>query len=311
MRRTVTENPYDVLGVKPDASDKEIKSAYRKLAKELHPDLHPGDAGAEEKFKAISGAYGLLSDPEKRARFDRGEIDASGAEKPQQQYYRSYGDAGPEHPYYSTGGFEDFGNESDLFSELFRHARSHGPGAGAARGPHRGADAQYQLQIDFLEAALGAAKRITLPDGEVLDVKVPVGIKDGQKIRLKGKGYPGFNDGPAGDAYVKIDVRPHRQFKRKGENILLTVPITLDEAVLGAKIDIPTIKGKVTMTIPPGSKGGKTLRLKGKGVKSGDQLVTLEIQMPEVIDEDLRKFMQDWKKSHAYKVRGDLEGVAS
>jgi DnaJ-class molecular chaperone len=305
----VTENPYDVLGVKPTASDKEIKSAYRKLAKELHPDLHPGDSSAEEKFKAISGAYGLLGDSDKRARFDRGEIDASGAEKPQQQYYRSYGDTGPEHHYYSTGGFEDFGNESDLFSELFRHARSRSSGPGAASGPHRGADAQYQLQIDFMEAVLGAAKRITLPDGEVLDVKVPVGIKDGQKIRLKGKGYPGFDSGPTGDAYVRIAIRPHRQFKRKGQDILLTVPITLDEAILGGKVDIPTIKGKVTMTIPPGSKGGKTLRLKGKGVKSGDQLVTLEVQMPEVIDDDLKKFMQDWKKSHAYEVRGDLEGV--
>lgn len=309
MIRKVTENPYDVLGVKPEASDKEIKSAYRKLAKELHPDLHPGDSSAEEKFKAISGAYGLLGDPEKRARFDRGEIDASGAEKPQQQYYRSYGEAGPEHHYYSTGGFEDFGDESDLFSELFRHARRQGPGAGAAHGPHRGPDANYQLQVEFLEAALGSAKRITLPDGAVLDVKVPVGIKDGQKIRLKGKGYPGFNNGPSGDAYVKIDVRPHRQFKRKGQNILLTVPITLDEAILGAKVEVPTIQGKVTMSVPAGSKNGATLRLKGKGVKAGDQLVTLEIQMPEKIDDDLRGFMEDWRKSHAYSVRQDLEGV--
>lgn len=307
----MTDNPYDVLGVKSEATNKEIKSAYRRLAKELHPDLHPGDADAEEKFKAVSSAYGVLGDPEKRARFDKGEIDATGAEKPQQQYYRDYGNTGPEHPYYSADGFQDFGDENDLFSELFRHARAQSSGPGRGGGPQRGSDAQYHLKVEFLDAARGAKQRITLPNGSNIDVKIPTGIKDGQKIRLKGKGHPGFNNGPNGDAYVRVQVMPHNLFKRQGQDILLTVPITLDEAVLGGKITVPTINGKVTMTIPPGTNTGQTLRLKGKGVNKGDQRVTLEVALPEEIDDELKAFMRDWQKSHAYSVRQELEGVGT
>ena len=312
----MSDNPYDLLGVKANASEKEIKAAYRKLAKELHPDLNPGDAKAEERFKAIASAYDLLSDKEQRARFDRGEIDASGKEKPQQQYYRSYAGAGPETQYYTSEGFGDFGDESDLFSELFRRARA-GSGArgGAAQGPIRGGDVQYQLKVDFLEAARGAKRRITMPDGSTLDVSVPAGIRDGQNIRLKGKGSPGFNRGPNGDAYVKIEVAPHRIFKRDGRDISLEVPISLDEAVLGAKIAVPTIHGKVNLTVPAGASSGQTLRLKGKGISgskgaaAGDQLVRLKIVLPKKIDSELQAFMQDWQKKNGYPVRQDLEGV--
>ncbi|MCF8467817.1 MAG: DnaJ domain-containing protein [Sneathiella sp.] len=312
----MSENPYDLLGVKANAPDKEIKAAYRKLAKELHPDLNPGDAKAEERFKAISSAYSLLSDKEQRARFDRGEIDASGKEKPQQQYYRSYADAGPETHYYSSEGFSDFGDESDLFSELFRRAQAGGKADGrSAHGPRRGEDVRYQLKVDFLDAVLGAKKRIMMPDRSALDITVPAGIRDGQTIRLKGKGSPGFNKGPNGDAYVKIEVAPHRIFKREGHDILLDVPITLDEAVLGAKIEVPTIHGKVSLSVPAGASSGQVLRLKGKGISgakaaaAGDQLVRLKITLPKEIDPELQAFMQDWQGKNSYSVRQDLEGA--
>ncbi|MAZ03682.1 MAG: molecular chaperone DnaJ [Sneathiella sp.] len=312
----MTDNPYDLLGVKPTASDKEIKSAYRKLAKELHPDLKPGDTEAEERFKAISSAYAILGNKEQRARFDRGEIDATGKEQPDPQYYRSYAGEGPETHYYTSDAFGDFGDESDLFSELFRRARS---GAGTdGRGPQmpiRGQDAHYQLKVDFLDATLGAKKRITMPDGSTLDISVPAGIRDGQSIRLKGKGAPGYNKGPNGDAYVKIEVAPHRLYRQEGRDILIELPISLDEAVLGAKISVPTIHGKVNMTIPAGASSGQTLRLKGKGIAAanggttGDQLIRLKIILPKRIDPELQSFMEKWRSDNAYSVRQNIEGA--
>ena len=310
VKLKVSDNPYDLLGVKPTASDKEIKSAYRKLAKELHPDLNPGDAKAEEKFKAISSAYAILGDKEQRARFDRGEIDETGHEKPDPQYYRSYAGAGPETHYYTSEAFGDFGDESDLFSELFRRAQAGGgQGGQRAQRPFPGQDVQYQLTVSFMDAALGAKKRITMPEGATLDVSVPAGIRDGQNIRLKGKGGPGFNGGPNGDAYVKIEVLSHRQFQREGKDILIELPISLDEAVLGAKIAVPTIHGKVNMTIPSGASSGQTLRLKGKGItagkgaKAGDQLVRLKIVLPKKIDPELKEFMEEWRQKNGYSVR--------
>ena len=314
----MSNNPYDLLGVKPTASDKEIKSAYRKLAKELHPDLNPGDAKAEERFKAISSAYAILADEAQRARFDSGEIDETGNEKPEPQYYRTYAGEGPENHYYTSEAFGDFGDESDLFSELFRQARA---GQGAQdrgfKGPVAGQDVQYQLKVDFLDAARGTKKRITMPDNSTLDVSVPAGIRDGQSIRLKGKGALGINKGPNGDAYVKIGVLPHRFFRREARDILLELPITLDEAVLGAKIAIPTIHGKVNMTVPAGASSGQSLRLKGKGIAAvrgavaGDQLVRLKIVLPKEINPELREFMEEWQSKNAYSVRQDMEGEAS
>lgn len=310
----MSDNPYTILGVKKNASQKEIKAAYRKFAKELHPDINPGDIEAEERFKKISAAYNFLSDEDRRARFDRGEIDASGMEKQQQQFYRTYAGDDPRQQYYSTSGFSDFGSESDLFSELF--GRAAGSARGRARhGPQQGADVQYQLNVDFLDAALGAKRRITMPDGVSLDITIPVGIKTGQKIRLKGKGMPGLNKGPNGNAYVKIDVFAHRVFRREGNDIQVELPITLDEAVLGGKIAVPTVHGKVTMNVPAGASTGQILRLKGKGITPrgkkapGDQLVSLKIVMPRDIDEELKTFMQGWREKHAYSVRRDLEGA--
>jgi len=309
----VNENPYDILGVKAGASDKEIKSAYRKLAKDLHPDLNPGNQSAEARFKTVSAAYNLLKDKDQRARFDRGEIDASGAEKPQNPFYRSHAGSGPDHQYYDASGFSDFGSESDLFANLFGHG-----GARAQRqGPRKGADVQYQLNVDFLDAARGAKRRIIMPDGKTLNIAVPAGVEDGKKMRLKGKGMPGFEGGPSGDAYVKIEVSQHRDFRRDGKNILIDLPITLDEAVLGGKVTVATIHGNVSVPVPAGANSGQVLRLKGKGIiplKStgpGDQLVTLKIVMPKKIDDELQTFMRAWQEKNAYSVRQNFEGAAS
>jgi len=310
---TVSDNPYEILGVKSGASDKEIKSAYRKLAKNLHPDLNPGNKEAEQRFKAVSAAYNLLKDKKQRARFDNGEIDASGMENPQNTYYRSHADGGPDQQYYSTSGFSDFASESDLFADLFgrRHAR------GQSSTRRRGADVQYQLKMDFLDAACGAKRRVVMPDGKTLDISVPAGTVDGQTLRLKGKGLPGFEDGLSGDAYVKVEVGPHTNFRSRGRDILLALPITLDEAVLGGKVSVNTIHGTVMISTPAGASNGQVLRLKGKGVaavkgeKPGDQLVSLQVVMPKTIDDDLHDFMKSWRDKHAYSVRKTHEGATS
>jgi DnaJ-class molecular chaperone len=284
-------DPYETLGVKKDASQTDIQKAYRRLAKKLHPDLNPGNKQAEEKFKEISAANDLLSDPEKRARFDRGEIDASGAERPQQRYYRDFADGGGGR-YASDSGFSDFGDMDDILSGIFRRQR------GNVR--MRGADAHYRLAIDFLDAVNGAKRQITLPDGSVLDVTIPPGTHDGQILRLRGKGQPGIGGGPAGDALIEIEVRPHPLFQRKGDDIHLELPISLREAVLGGKIEVPTSTGTVTMTVPKWSNTGTVLRLKGKGVARpggtrGDEYVTLKVTLPEKPNPELEKFVAQWR----------------
>ena len=309
----MNDNPYEILGVKPNASDKEIKSAYRKLAKDLHPDLNPGNKEAEQRFKAVSAAYSLLKDKKQRARFDKGEIDASGAETPQNQFYRSHAGDGAGHQYYSSSGFGDFADESDLFADLFsrRHAR------GQAYAGGNGADVRYQLKVDFLDAALGVKRRVVMPNGKNLAINIPAGTVDGQTLRLQGKGMPGSERGPNGDAYIKIEVAPHPHFRRTGKNILLELPITLDEAVLGSKINVNTVHGTVAVPIPAGASSGQVLRLKGKGMAaakgkaSGDQLITLKIIMPKTIDDDLHDFMKNWRENHAYSVRKTWEGATS
>jgi len=310
----VSNDPYETLGLKATATDKEITSAYRKLAKEFHPDLNPGNSAAEERFKDISAAHSLLGDKEKRARFDAGDIDADGMEKPQEQYYHSYAGRGPEQPYYDASGFRDFGDENDLFSELFARARAESARNRAAQPPPQGMDTHYNLSVDFLEAALGAKRRVTLPDGSVLDIQVPAGIGDGQKIRLKGKGFAGFSGVKKGDAYVTITVTPHQSFQRKGNDILLDLPISLDEAILGARIAVPTIHGKIMMNIPAGAGNGQTLRLKGKGITPGkslapgNQMVRLKVVMPPKIDDELQVFMETWRKNNSYSVRQNIAG---
>jgi DnaJ-class molecular chaperone len=308
----MADDLYSVLGVARTATAEDIAKAYRKLAKKLHPDLNPGDKEAEDKFKQVTAAYDILGDAEKRRRYDLGEIDASGQERPQQRYYREYAGGEDGARYRSTAGFEDLGGFSDLFGDLF------GRGAGArggARFAMRGQDAQYRLEIDFLEAVNGAKKRITLPDGGTLDVTIPGGVEEGQVMRLKGKGMPGIGGAEAGDALVEILVRPHPVFKREGDDILVEVPITLDEAVLGGKVEVPTIGGTVSATVPAGTNSGKTLRLKGRGIKrksgkQGDQLVKMTVVMPERIDEDLKAFAEEWRAKHHYDPRRKLREKA-
>jgi DnaJ-class molecular chaperone len=312
LQTSMAEDLYSVLGVSKTASAADITKAYRKLAKKLHPDLNPGDKAAEEKFKKITAAYDIIGDEEKRGRYDRGEIDASGQETPQQRYYREYAGGAEGARYRSTAGFEDIGGFSDLFGDLF--GERGGARGGARRFSMRGQDAQYRLEVPFLDAVNGTKTRITLPDGGTLDVTIPPGVTDGQVLRLKGKGGLGLGEGEPGDALIEVGVAPHPVFKREGDDIVVEVPITFDEAVLGGKVEVPTIGGRVSVTVPPGSNTGQTLRLKGRGIKSksgtGDQLVKLSVMLPERIDEELKGFAETWRESHRYDPRRKLKEQA-
>jgi DnaJ-class molecular chaperone len=281
-------DPYQVLGVAKTASAEEIKKKYRQLAKKLHPDLNPGNAEAAAKFKDISAAYDLLSDAQKRARYDRGEIDASGAERPERQYYRTYAESAEGAKYGNP--FE----AEDLFADLFGRAR------GGREFKIRGTDVSYVLPVDFIEAAAGAKKRVTMADGTVLDVNIPAGTEDRQTLRLKGQGQPGFGGAEPGDAYIEVHIQPHAFFTRKDNDVHLELPVSLGEAVLGGKITVPTIDGDVAMTIPKGSNTGTTLRLKGRGIldrksrQRGDQYVKLKVVLPEGADPELARFVESW-----------------
>jgi DnaJ-class molecular chaperone len=288
-------DPYTVLGLKRDARPEEIQKAYRRLAKKLHPDLNPGDKRAEEQFKEVSAAYDLLSDTEKRARFDRGEIDASGVERPQRRFYRDFAESG-ESPYAGDSGFSDFADD-DVLSRIFG-------GEGGFNIRMRGADLRYRLELDFLDAINGGKRQITLPDGSSLEIAIPPGAHDGQILRLRGKGRPGLRGGPPGDALIEVEVRPHRLFTRKGDNIYVDLPISLSEAVLGGKVKAPTPTGVVTMSVPKWSNTGTVLRLKGKGVPrqdggTGDEFVTLKVMLPEKPDPELEKFVTHWRGSYS------------
>lgn len=278
-------DPYQVLGVDRAATPDAIKKRYRQLVKELHPDLNPGDTIVEQRFKEVSSAYDLLSDPDKRAKFDRGEIDAEGNP-------RGFHGGGFRRNARARGsaGF----NTSDIFEDLF--------GRGGFKT--KGADVSYTLTVSFLEAARGTTKRMGLSDGRSIEVKVPPGTEDGQTLRLKGQGLSGMGGGPAGDAMVQVLVDPHPHFTRSDTTIHLDVPITLKEAVLGAKIEVPTIDGRVSVSVPPGANTGTTLRLRGKGLinrrtaQRGDQLVRLKLVLPEPMDPELKRFVEKWQPHH-------------
>ena len=300
----MAQTPYEVLGIKPDASADEIRKVYRKLAKQFHPDLNPGKPEAEARFKSISAAYDLLSDPEKRARYDRGEIDESGAERPPRGYYRSHAE-GAQGWKYQPEGEMDLGDLEDLFA-AFGSAGRRRRGAGEGFRA-RGADQHFTLAIDFVTAANGGKQRLSLAPDEWLDVTIPPGIEDGQVLRLRGKGGAGFGGGQPGDALIEVHTAPHPLFRRDGDNILLELPVSLAEAVLGARVSVPTVTGPVTMTIPKGSDTGKQLRLRGKGIQRktnpGDEIVTLIVFVGQSADPELAEFLEKWALQHPYDPR--------
>jgi DnaJ-class molecular chaperone len=311
-----TQTPYEVLGVKKDASADDIRKAYRKLAKQFHPDLNPGKPEAEARFKSISAAYDLLSDADKRGRYDRGEIDESGAERPRYSY-RPHAEGAQGRKYQPEGEF-DPADLDDLFEMFGRRGGRGGPRS--ARGGEGlqmpGADRHFTLTIDFVTAATGGKQRLALSQDEWLDVTIPPGIDDGQVLRLKGKGGPGFGGGPPGDALIEVHVAPHPWFRREGDDIHMELPVSLAEAVLGARVPVATVTGPVTMTIPKGSDTGTQLRLRGKGIRrkrrgaetAGDQYVTLKVVIGESGDPELAMFVEEWAKKHPTDPRRGIGG---
>jgi DnaJ-class molecular chaperone len=297
-------DPYATLGVARGASEADIKKAYRKLAKELHPDRNKDNPKASEKFSQVTQAYDLLTDKDKRARFDRGEIDGDG--NPTAPF--GFGGAGGASGFRPGGGQFDFGGDSadlgDIFEGLFGGNKRAGGGGfsggfgGFGRRPQpKGANAAYRLAVAFEDAARLATQRITLRDGKTIDLKLPAGVEEGTQMRLAGKGEDG--PGGPGDAIVTIEIQPHRFYVRDGDDIRLDLPVTLAEAVLGAQVRVPTPDGAVMLTVPKGSTSGRVLRLKGrgfhkKGTGRGDLLVTLMVDLP-VDDDALVEFVQGWQ----------------
>ncbi|MDP5327547.1 MAG: DnaJ domain-containing protein [Paracoccaceae bacterium] len=314
----MSDDPYKILGLSKTATTDEIKQAYRKLVRTSHPDLHPDDPAADARFKAISAAHDILKTPETRARFDAGEIDAQGAERPPRQYYRDFAESS-DNVYQQRRGFGPDTNPGDIFAEILRNRARQSGGDGFSGGGFSdrgfvapGPDSHFRLEVPFLDAVRGADTRITLPDGQALAVAIPKGTKDGQTLRLRGKGGAGYGGGPAGDALIVISVRPHPVFRRDGDDIEITLPITIEEAVLGGKVTAPTIDGPVGLTIPAGASSGRVLRLRGRGVVragsavKGDQRVELKIVVPPDTDEDLRAFLAGRQQTHPFDPRTDL-----
>jgi DnaJ-class molecular chaperone len=325
-------DPYDVLGVSKGASEGDIKSAYRRLAKKLHPDANKHDPKAASRFAELNAAYEIVGDADKRKAFDRGEIDAEG--KPRFQGFEGFG-AQPGGGFNPGGGahFESFSFGPDGFrrsggdggggiDELLR-----GMFGGAARGARHGSRAPFEgedfgagtgagqdlhasLTITLNDAAKGTKTRVHLPTGKDIEVKIPAGIASGQQIRLKGQGWPSAN-GRAGDALITVNVAPHPLFKPDGSDLRLDLPITLYEAALGGKVRVPTLDGAVELAIPPDTNSGRTFRLKGKGLKAksgaGDLLATVRIVMPEHTDDAFKDMMKSWSDKKPYNPRGDLE----
>lgn len=317
-------DPYQVLGVARGVSNEDLRKAYRKLAKEFHPDRNQGNEKASDRFKEISAAYDLLGDADKRGKYDRGEIDAAGQPRARGfggGAHRAGGAGGGPFGGAASGGFgfdPNAGGE-DIFDEIFGQMRRGRGAAGAGAGfgarnanrPMRGADRHFNLKIGFLDAARGCKRRLTMPDGKQLDVTIPPGLGDGQQIRLRHQGDAGRNSGEAGDALIEVTVEPHAFFSRQGDDLHLELPVTLDEAILGAKIPVPTIDGMVAVGVPKGASSGTTLRLKGRGFplkggasdQRGDQYVKLKLVLPEKPNSALEKLIEGWAKTNKYDVR--------
>jgi DnaJ-class molecular chaperone len=306
----MADDPYKILGVAKSASADEIRKAYRALAKKSHPDLHPGDKGAEVRFKALNAANDILSDPEKRGKFDRGEIDAEGQQTaPEREYYRDYAQAGAGARYQDGGmggaGMGGFGADDaeGLFGAFFRQQ---------ANRPRDGRDRTYKLDVPFLDAVNGALQTLTLPDGQTLNVRIPPGIKDGGVLRLRGKGEPGQRGGADGDALIEVSVFPHPLYQREGADLVLDLPVTFAEAVLGAKVEAPTPRGRVMVNVPPKSETGTRLRLRGRGVAAhgtvpaGDLHVQLRL-VAGPVDEALETFLKTWTGQAGFDPRATME----
>ncbi len=304
---------YQILGVGRTASDADLRQAHRRLAKQFHPDLNPDDPKASDRFKEVAAAYAILGDPDKRARYDRGEIDENGNERGFAGFGAQSGTRGHDAGFGSGGGFHfrtgptGFGGLDDLLSGLFGGGRS-GPDAA---GPDdlssiRGGDRNYDLKIGFTEAVRGCTRRLTLDDGGAIDVNLPQGLKDGQVLRLRGRGAMGI--GGRGDAHVRVTVSAHPFFRRDGNDIQLDVPLSLAEAVRGSQIEVPTVWGRVKLTVPRGVSSGRILRLRGKGVpfgedQRGDQLVRLMIALPDPPDPGLEALLDRWPDADRHSPR--------
>ena len=306
----MAQDPYQELGVARSASADEIRRAFRKLAKQYHPDKNPGDKAAEERFKRVSSAFDLLGDEDKRKKFDRGEIDAEGRETMRGFTGEPFGRGGfngAQAGGFGGGQFEGV-DLNDILGEMF--GRGGGGGGGGFRGgfggPSKGADVRARLEIDLEEAIQGARKRIAFADGRTIEVTIPKGAADGQTLRLKGQGSPG-RAGP-GDALIELSIRPHPVFRREGETLVMDLPVSVPDAVLGAKVQAPTPDGPVALTVPKGANSGSTLRLKGRGMPDargarGDLLARVQVMLPEAPDAELERFAETWRKERPYTPR--------
>lgn len=292
-------DPYEILGLDPGAGNAEVKAAYRKLAKQLHPDAQRDSVAHHARFQEVTAAYNQLKDEAGRRRFEAERLAAAAARR--QRAFRETA---------ATGNPSPDAQPDDLFSELFEGIRSAGKRVFRARGEDR----TYRLAVTFLEAANGATKRVRLAEGKAFDVAIPAGIENGKQIRLKGQGGEGHGGAEAGDALVSLDIEAHPFFERKGHDVHLTLPVTLPEAVLGAKVEVPTVSGPVSLAIPPGSNTGTRLRLKGRGLRneaastSGDQYVTLSLALPDEPDSALRDFAASWAEGLRHNPRKSFSG---
>jgi DnaJ-class molecular chaperone len=298
-------DPYKTLGVATTATDEEIKSAYRKLAKQYHPDVNPGKADAERKFKEINAAYTLIGTEDMREKYKQGQF----SDDSQAQAGRTgpfYGETQTPGNRYSQAHADDF---QDIFSSIF------GGRERAGSIDISGEDYAFTLEIDLQEAVLGTEKQISLQPGKTIQLKIPPGVDTGTKLRLQGQGGPGFGKGKPGDAYVEINLRPSKVFRREGANLFIEVPVTIGEVVNGAEIDVPTVEGPVVMKIPPGMDTAKKLSLKNKGFPDrenktrGDLLVELKVIMPPIQDEELKDFIQAWVRKHPYNPRKQWDAM--
>lgn len=305
----MARDPYQVLGVSRGAGADDIRKAFRKLAKKHHPDANPGDKAAEERFKQVSAAFDILGDAEKRRKFDAGEIDADGRE-----VFRGFGGGPGQGGPFGAGGAGGFDSSdfSDILGEMFgRRGGRGGPRGGAGPGPgagfaSKGPDVRAKLEIDLEEAILGGKKRISFQDGRTLDVTIPAGATDGQTLRLRGHGEPGR--GGKGDALIELVIRPHPVFRREGEQLVMDLPVSVPDAVLGGRVQAPTPDGPVTLTVPRGANSGQALRLKGKGLSDsrgvrGDLIARIQVMLPETPDPQLEAFAARWREERPYVPR--------